>query len=64
MKNSEYNSSTEFEKAIHFLEAGCCGCSTKVPKESFAELHETFQALFRPKQDIFVMAQLKAIDGK
>ena len=30
--------------------------------ESFAELREAFQALSRPEQDIFVMAQLKAMD--
>jgi len=38
MKNSEYNGSTEFEKAIRFLELGCnCGCSKKIPREDFAE---------------------------
>ena len=36
----------EYEKALHFLKAGCgCGCSTKMPKEEFAELIEDFQAL-------------------
>ena len=28
MENYNYNSSTEYEKAIRFLETGCnCGCS-------------------------------------
>ena len=39
------------------------GCSAKVPKEAFAELQEAFQALSKPEQDIFLMAQLKAMDG-
>ena len=34
-----------------------------VQKERFAELHEAFQALSRPEQDIFLMAQLKAMNG-
>ncbi|KAG9287627.1 hypothetical protein G9A89_023977 [Geosiphon pyriformis] len=55
---------TEYEKALHFLELGCgCGCSSKVPKEEFAELREAFQALSKPEQDIFLMAQLKTMDG-
>ena len=55
---------TEYEKAIEFLKVGCgCGCSSKVPKEAFAEMHEAFQALSKPDQDIFLMAQLKAMDG-
>ena len=55
---------TEYEKALYFLEVGCgCGCSTKMPKEEFAELREAFQALSKPEQDIFLMAQLKAMDG-
>ena len=46
MKNSNYNGSTEYDKAIHFLETGCnCGCSQKIPREKFAELREAFQAL-------------------
>ena len=54
----------EYEKALHFLEAGCgFGCSTKMPKEAFAEMREAFQALSKSEQDIFLMAQLKAIDG-
>ena len=49
---------------MNFLETGCnCGCSAKVPKESFAELHEAFQALSKSEQDNFLMAQLKAMDG-
>ena len=54
----------EYEKAFHFLEAGCgCSCSTKMPKEEFAELREDFQALTKSEQDIFLMAQLRSMDG-
>ena len=46
------------------MEIGCkCGCSKRIPKKKFAELREAFQALSRPEQDIFVMAQLKAMNG-
>jgi len=34
-----------------------------IPRERFAELREAFQALSRSEQDIFVMAQLKAMNG-
>ena len=55
---------TEYEKAIEFLKVGCgCGCSSKVPKEAFAKMREAFQALSKSEQDIFLMAQLKAMDG-
>ena len=55
---------TEYEKAIEFLKGGCnCGCSSKVPKEAFAEMREAFQALSKSEQDIFLMAQLKAMNG-
>ena len=55
---------TEYEKALRFLELGCgCGCSTKLPREEFAELRESFQALTKTEQDIFLMAQLKSMDG-
>ena len=64
MENYNYNGSTEFEKAIRFLEKGCnCGCSKMIPRERFAELREAFQALSRSEQDIFLMAQLKAMNG-
>ena len=64
MINNEYNGSAEYEKAIRFLELGCnCGCSKTISKEGFAELREAFQALSRPEQDIFLMAQLKAMNG-
>ena len=64
MNNDNYNGSTEYEKAIRFLEMGCnCGCSTMIPREMFAELREAFQALSRSEQDIFLMAQLKAMNG-
>ena len=64
MENYNYNGSTEYEKAIRFLELGCkCGCSEKVPRERFAELREAFQALSRSEQDIFLMAQLRAMNG-
>ena len=64
MIDKKYNGSTEYEKAIRFLEIGCnCGCSKMIPRERFAELREVFQALSRPEQDIFLMAQLKAMNG-
>ena len=41
--NNKYNSSNEYQKAIDFLEKGCdCGCSSRIPKEGFAELRESF----------------------
>ena len=62
--NNKYNGSNEYQKAIDFLEKGCkCGCSSRIPKEGFAELRESFQALTKLEQDIFLMAQLKAMDG-
>ena len=64
MENYYYNGSTEYEKAIRFLEIGCnCGCSKMIPREKFAELREAFQALSRSEQDIFLMALLNAMDG-
>ena len=55
---------TEYEKAIEFLKVGCsCGCSSKVPKEALADMREAFQALSKSEQDIFLMAQLKVMDG-
>ena len=42
------------------LEIGCnCGCSKKISREKFAELRETFQALSRSEQDIFLMPNWK-----
>ncbi len=32
-------------------------------KKEFAELRENFQALTKPEQDIFLMAQLRSMDG-
>ena len=62
--NNKYNGSNEYQKAIDFLEKGCdCGCSSRIPKEQFAGLRESFQALSKSEQDIFLMAQLKAMDG-
>src|SRR6185369_6801274 len=62
--NNNHNGSNEYQKAIDFLEKGCnCGCSSRIPKEEFAELRESFQALSKSEQDIFLMAQLKAMDG-
>ena len=61
---NKHNDFTEYEKAINFLQNGCnCGCSNKIPKEEFAELRENFQALTKPEQDIFLMAQLRFMDG-
>jgi len=49
---------------MRFLEVGCsCGCSKGIPREKFAKLREAFQALSRPEQNIFLMAQLKAMNG-
>src|SRR6185369_9010453 len=63
-KDNKCNGSNEYQKAIDFLEKGCnCGCSSRIPKENFAELRESFQALSKSEQDIFLMAQLKAMDG-
>ena len=46
------------------MEIGCnCGCSKIISKEKFAELREAIQALARSEQDIFLMAQLKAMNG-
>ena len=64
MKNNECSNPTEYETAIRFWETGCnCGCSKRIPREKFAELREAFQALSRSEQDIFLMAQLKAMNG-
>ena len=61
MKDYRYN---EYKKAMCFLEIGCnCGCSKMILRERFAELCEAFQALSRSEQDIFLMAQLKAMNG-
>ena len=62
--NNKYNGSNEYQKAIDFLKKGCnCGCSSRISKEEFVELRESFQALSKPEQDIFLMAQLKSMDG-
>ena len=54
---------TEYE--INFLKNGCnCSCSNKIPKEKFAEMWETFQALLKSEQVIFLMAQLKVMNGR
>ena len=64
MKSNNHNGSNEYQKAIDFLEKGCkCGCSSRIPKEELAELRESFQALCKSEQDIFLMAQIKAMDG-
>ena len=49
---------------MRFFEIGCnCGCSKMIPRERFAELREAFQALSKSEQDIFLMAQLKAMNA-
>ena len=64
MENYNYNGSTEYEKAIRFLEIGCkCGCLKMILRERYAELCEAFQALSRSEQDIFLMVQLRAMNG-
>jgi hypothetical protein len=56
---------TEYKKAIEFLKVGCnCNCSSNIPMKAFAEMREAFQALSKPEQDSFLMAQIKAMDGK
>src|SRR4051812_45849416 len=56
---------TEYEKAINFLKVGCsCSCSSKVPTEAFAKMCKAFKALSKSKQDIFLMAQLRSMDGE
>jgi len=63
MLNNKYNASTEYKKAIRLLNN--CGCSKIIPRERFVELREAFQALSRSEQDVFLMAQLKAMnDGE
>ena len=62
--NNEYDGSNEYQKAIDFLEKGCkCGCSSRIPKKEFAELRESFQVFFKVKQDIFLIVQLKIMNG-
>ena len=64
MKNGKNGCSTKYEKPMRFLETGCnCGCSKMIPREKFAELREAFQALSKSEQDIFLMAQLTAMNG-
>ena len=49
--NNNHNGSNEYQKAIDFLKKGCkCGCSSRIPKENFAELRESFQALSKSEQ--------------
>jgi thiaminase len=58
--NNKYNGSNEYQKAIDFLKKGCnCGCSSGIPKEQFAELRESFQAVSKSEQDVFLMPNLK-----
>ena len=63
MKNSNYNCSTEYEKAMRFLEIGCnCGCSKRFQGKNSPNYVRRFK-LIRSEQDIFLMAQLKAMNG-
>jgi len=44
MTNSEYNGSTEYEKATSFLEIGCnCGCSKTILRESLPNYVRRFK---------------------
>ncbi len=62
--NNNYNSSNKYEKAINFLEKGCkCDCSSRILKKEFAELRKSFQAFFKVKQNIFLIVQLKIMNG-
>ena len=64
-KVHKYNNNfKEYKKAIQFLEKGCqCGCSSKLPKEKFAQIRESFQLLSKKEQDIFLMAQFLNTSG-
>ena len=62
MINTNYRSSSEYQKAIQFLKKGCkCGCSAKLPHEKFAKLRTQFKSLSKPVRDGFVMGQLLAM---
>ena len=57
------NNFTEYKKALQFLEKGCkCGCSSKLPKEEYAERRTAFQNLPKKEQDAFLMGQLMAME--
>ena len=62
MRNSNYNGSI---KAIRFLEINRLYLQLfkRIPREMFAKLREAFQAFSRSEQDIFLMAQSKAMNG-
>ena len=52
--NNKYNGSNEYQKAIDFLEKGCdCGCSSRIPKEEFAELRNHFKLLLKQNKTYF-----------
>ena len=52
--NSEYDGSIEYQKAIDFLEKGCdCGCSSRIPKEEFAELRDPFRLSLKQSKTYF-----------
>ena len=51
---------TEYEKAIEFLKVGCsCGCSSKFPRKRLPRCAR----LFKLFPSLFLMAQLKVMDG-
>ena len=55
---------SEYEKAIDYLKKGCdCKCYQKISAIEFAETREDFQALSRSNKDIFLIAQLKLMNG-
>jgi hypothetical protein len=57
------NNFTEYQKATQFLKVGCkCECSSKLPKEKFAQLRVQFQTLSKKEQDAIIMGQLMVMD--
>jgi len=54
MKDSEYNGSTEYQKAIHFLEMGCnCSCSKIISDRSLLNYVKHFKLSFDPNKIYF-----------
>ena len=52
--NNKYNGSNEYQKAIDFLKKGCkCGCSSRIPKEEFAELRNPFKLFLNQNKTYF-----------
>ena len=54
-----YTIINEYERLCKFIS----GVRLWLPKKEFAELREDFQVITKPEQDIFLMAQLRSMDG-